>query len=79
MTEIDLARSEWLVLTLPDGRTVRLQNAREGPCSGSVRLGIEAPRDIEVWRGQVHEQRRRERLDRGRAGLPPIRLRGGIE
>jgi sRNA-binding carbon storage regulator CsrA len=84
MTTVELTRGEWLKITLPDGRAVRVQNAREGSDGPeSVRLGIEADRDVPDHRREIHEQRRRERLDRGRAGLPPLpprfRLRGGLD
>ena len=42
-----------LYLFLPDGRKVRLVIAPDDGRAGSVRVGVEAPRDVVVMRGEI--------------------------
>lgn len=43
--------SESLVITLPDGRTVKVTVT--SIADGKVRLGIEADRDVGIWRSEL--------------------------
>lgn len=52
---------EWVVIPLPDGRRIRIQVTKSE--RGMVRLGFEAPDDIEINREEVQD-----RIDAERAG-----------
>ena len=54
---------ERILITLPDGRQIALAVLAITPW-GKVRLGIEAPRDIEVWREELDQQARQQRRER---------------
>ena len=49
-------KGEWIVITLPDDRPVRIQISdvrKSGTDRAQVRLAIDAPADVRIMRGEV--------------------------
>jgi hypothetical protein len=56
MLSLSLKPSEWIDVTLPDGRVGSIQFRREGE---GVRVAIDLPRDVLFYRSDIPIARRR--------------------
>lgn len=75
---------EEIIITLEDGRNVRvaLSGFWRGEGEVEARIAIDAPRDVQIWRGEIYEQRTGKPIPArdtdgtdGHGGVDPGRLR----